>query len=72
MRSSMKPLSAAAKHLQEANAVAVEKRAETARNRSIAKSEKERRDDLYDAAIQSLTDLVSLLDEQLICERLFN
>ena len=66
MKVSIQPLSAAMRHLQEANAVTVQQRAETARKWSIAKSEKERRDDLYDAAIQSIADVVSLLDEQLI------
>ena len=66
LKGSVQQPSAAVGRLQEANAVTVRKRAETARKRSIARSEKERRDDLYDAASQSLAEVLSLLDDRLI------
>ena len=57
--------SEAASRLQLANAIAVKRRAEAARQESVAKSEAERRLELCDAADQSLGYMVSLLNDQI-------
>ncbi len=57
--------SEAASRLQLANAIAVKRRAEVARQESVAKSEAERRLELCDAADQSLGHMASLLNDQI-------
>ena len=66
--------SAAGNRLQGANAIAVQRNAEVARQESIAKSEAERRVELCDAAGRSLARVIGALDGQIqsnapACER---
>ena len=58
-------VSEAARRLQLANAIAIKRRAEVARQESVAKSEAERRFELCDAADQSLGHVVSILNDQI-------
>ena len=58
--------SVAGNSLQEANAIAVQRKAEMARGESIAKSEAERREELCDAAERSLARAIGALDDQII------
>ena len=64
LKASVQAVSPAASRLQEANALAVERQAEEARQQSVAQSEAERRLDLRKAADQSLEHLYGLLNEQ--------
>ena len=57
--------SEAASRLQLANAIAVKRRANVARQESVARSEAERRLELCDAADQSLEHLVRMLNDQI-------
>ena len=56
----------AASRLQQANAIAVQRQAEEARQESVAKSQAERLDELCEAADRSLAHVVSLLDDQIL------
>ena len=58
--------SEAASSLQQANAIAVQQRAETARQESVAQSEAERRRELCEAADRSLERVVSVLNDQIL------
>ena len=58
--------SAATSRLQEANAIAVQRQAEVARQESVAKSEAERRQELCEGADRSLANVVRLLDDQIL------
>ena len=59
-------VSEAASRLQQANALAVQKRAEAARQESLAKSDAERRLELCEAADRSLKHVVALLGDQIL------
>ncbi len=59
------PPSQAAARLQQADALTVQKRSEAARQRSIAKSEQERRYAMYEAALDSLDQVLRQLDQQI-------
>ncbi len=59
-------VSEAASRLQQANALAVQRRAEAARQESLAKSAAERRLELCAAADRSLKHVVALLDDQIL------
>lgn len=59
-------VSEAASRLQQANALAVQKRAEAARQESLAKSDAERLHELCEAADRSLAHVVRLLDDQIL------
>ena len=59
-------VSEAASRLQQANALAVQKRAEAARQESLAKSDAERRLELCEAADRSLKHVVALLNDQIL------
>ena len=63
---SVRAATEAASRLQEANAMAVKHKAEVARQESVAKSEAERRNGLYEAANRSLAHLVTLLNDQIL------
>ena len=65
LKASAQPASPAALGLQIANALAVERQAEEARQQSVAQSEAERRLELCKAADQSLEHLYGLLNEQI-------
>ena len=58
--------SEAASSLQQANAIAVQQRAEADRQESVAKSESERRRELCEDAERSLARVVSLLNDQVL------
>ena len=58
--------SEAASHLQQANALAVQRRAEATRQESLAKSDAERRLGLCEAADRSLEHVVALLNDQIL------
>ena len=60
------PVSDAAKKLQQANTVVVNRRAEENRRESIAKTERERRIELAQVAEQSFVRVVSSLNEQIV------
>ena len=59
-------VSEAASRLQQANALAVQRRAEVARQDSLAKSDAERRLELCKGADQSLKHVVALLNDQIL------
>ena len=58
--------SEAANRLQQANALAVQRRAEAARRESVAKSDAERRFELCEAAYRSLEHVVALLNDKIL------
>ena len=62
----MKAASPAGAQLQQANAVAVERQAEEARQQSIAQGEAERRKGLADAADHSLDNISALLNQSIV------
>ena len=65
LKASVQAASPAAVRLQEANALAVERKAEEARKQSAAQSEAERRRELCKAADQSLERILTMLDQQI-------
>ena len=66
LEDSLQPASTAAQRLQQVNTEAVRQQAERNRQESIAQSESERRLELYQAANQSLANLIGLLNEQIL------
>ena len=66
LQESVRAASEAASGLQQANAIVVQQRAEAARQESVARSEAERRQELYEAANRSLARVVSLLNDQVL------
>ena len=66
LKGSMKTASPARAQLQQANAVAVERQAEEARQKSIAQVEAERRRNLADAADHSLDNIGALLNQSIV------
>ena len=65
LQESVRAASEAVSRLQQANAIAVQRQAEAARQESVAKSEAERRHELCEAADQSLARVVRLLNDQI-------
>ena len=65
LRASMGAASPAGARLQQANAVAVELRAEAARQQSAAHAEADRRGELYADADRSLANMLAMLDRQI-------
>lgn len=66
LKGSMKAASPAGAQLQQANAVAVERQAEEARQQSIARVEAERRRNLADASDHSLDNIGALLNQSIV------
>ena len=66
LQEGVRAASEGASRLQQANAIAVQRQAEAARQESVAKSEAERRHELCGAADQSLARVVSLLNDQVL------
>ena len=62
----LKPTSNAGHKLQQANVIAVQKRAEEERQLSVARSEEERRFTLFVAAEKSLEHIVTLIDDHIM------
>ena len=62
----LKPTSEAGAKLQQANAIVVKRHAEQARQKSLERSEEERRLRLHEAAEESLGNIVNLLDGQIM------
>ena len=66
LNESVQAATEAASRLQQANAMAVKRQAEVARQKSVAKSEAERLHELCEAADRSLVHLVGLLNDQIL------
>ena len=66
LNDSVRAASEAANRLQQANALAVQRRAEVDRQESVAKSDVERRLELCEASARSLEHVVALLNDQIM------
>ena len=66
LNDSMRAASEAANRLQQANALAVQRRAEVNRQKSVAQSDAERRLELCEAAARSLEHVVAILNDQIM------
>ena len=65
LKDSLKSATSAGAQLQQANAVAVERQSEAARQRSAAQAAADRRRELYADGDQSLANILALLDRQI-------
>ncbi len=66
LKESVRAATEATSRLQQANAMAVKRQAEVARQESVAKSEAARRHELCEAADRSMAHLVTLLNDQIL------